>query len=107
MSSGYNLDLKEGVHFRVKRGHWLPRKAGVECIALGRTLYHAREGGQVPRHEYLHLAQFARYGTPRVLLHYLVNLARNYYRHRDFGKAFRDVPFEVEARQYEAGAFDA
>ena len=106
MNNGYDLDLKEGVDYRVKRGHWLPRKAGVDCIALGATLYHARADGRVPKHEYLHLAQFSKYGVARVLLHYLVHFTRNYSRCRDLGKAFCDVPFEVEARRYEAGALD-
>ena len=103
MSTGYNLALREGIDFRVKRGHWLPRKLGVPCIAFGKTLYCLAADAEVPKHEYLHLAQFQKYGVARVLLHYLRHVTRNYLRLGSFGAAFREVPFEVEARRYEAG----
>jgi hypothetical protein len=103
MNGEYNLDLKEGIDFRVKRGHWFPEKLGVECIAFGKTLYCRKVDGEVPRHEFLHIAQFSKYGVTRVILHYLVHLVRNYYRYRNFAVAFRQVPFEVEAGNYEAG----
>jgi len=97
----YNLELREGENFRVKRGHWLPKKVGVECIAFGRTLYHREKDGKVPLHEYLHLAQFHRYGVVRVLFHYLFHVGKNFILYRNFGKAFVGVPFEVEAREFE------
>ena len=102
MSTGYNLALREGIDFRVKRGHWLPRKLGVPCIALGKTLYCLAADAEVPRHEYLHIAQFHKYGVARVVLHYLWHVTRNYLRLRSLGAAFREVPFEVEARRYAA-----
>jgi len=97
----YNLDLEEGRDFEFKRSHWLPKKVGVECIAFGGTLYHRGEDSEVPRHEFLHLAQFHRYGVARVLLHYLFHLVKNRIRYGNFGKAFREVPFEQEAREFE------
>ena len=103
MSQEYDLTLREGIDFRVKRGHWLPRKLGVPCIAFGRTLYCLAADAVVPKHEYLHIAQFHKYGVTRVVLHYLCHVARNYRRLGNFGAAFREVPFEVEARDYEAG----
>ncbi|NQT38372.1 MAG: hypothetical protein HQ581_12825 [Planctomycetes bacterium] len=103
MRGGYNLDLKEGVDFRVKRGHWLPKKLGADWIAFGRTLYCGKVDGEIPKHEFLHIAQFSRYGIARVILHYVFHFGRNYCRYRSFGKAFREVPFEVEARDFEAG----
>jgi hypothetical protein len=102
MRGEYNLDLKEGVDFKVKRGHWLPKKLGAEWIAFGRTLYCRQVDGAVPKHEFLHIAQFARYGVACVILHYLFHVGRKYVRCRNFGKAFRQVPFEVEARDFEA-----
>jgi MoaA/NifB/PqqE/SkfB family radical SAM enzyme len=98
----YDLDLAEGVHFAVKRNHWLPRKLGVGYLAFGKTLYCKDGDGGIPRHEYLHLAQFHRYGIPRVLFHYLYHFCRSYWKGRDFAKAFQAVPFEVEARAFEA-----
>ena len=55
----------------------------------------------VPHHEFLHLAQFRRFGVPRVLAHYVRYAAAGFVRHRDLGRAFREVPFEVEARAYD------
>ena len=103
MNDRYNLNLKEGVDFQVKRGHWLPRKLGPECIAFRKTLYCKATDAEVPKHEFLHIVQFARYGTVRVLLHYVYHISKNLFRFRNFGKAFRQVPFEIEARDFEAG----
>jgi len=103
MNGAYNLDLKEGIDFRIKRGHWFPKKLGVEWIAFGRTLYCRNVDGEVPRHEFLHIVQFSRYGVIRVILHYVFHLARNFCRFRNFAVAFRQVPFELEAGDYEAG----
>ena len=102
MTGKYNLDLKEGTDFRVKRGHWLPQKFGVECIAFGKTLYCRAVDADVPKHEFLHIVQFSEYGVVRVILHYLFHVGKNLCRFRNFGKAFRAVPFEVEAREFEA-----
>ena len=102
MRDGYNLDLKEGVDFTVKRGHWLPKKLGVEYLAFGRTLYFRMVEGGIPKHEFLHLAQFHKYGVAGVVFHYLYHLARNLCRYRNFRDSFREVPFEREAREFEA-----
>ena len=102
MKAGYNLDLKEGVDFRVRRGHWLPRKLSVDCIAFGKTLYFRSTDEGIPKHEFLHLAQFHKYGAARVVLHYLFHLARNFCRYRNFRDSFCEVPFEREAREFEA-----
>jgi len=101
MNPLYHLDIQEGVHFRVKRGHWLPRRLGVDCVAFGRVLYLQRPDAPIPRHEFLHLVQFRTYGIPRVVCHYLFHAAQNYRQCRNLAKAFRDIPFEREARAFE------
>ena len=101
MKGGYNLNLKEGVDFKVKRGHWLPKKLGVDYLAFGRMLYFRKVDGVIPKHEFLHLAQFHKYGVIRVVLHYLFHLAMNFYRYRNFRDSFCEVPFEREAREFE------
>jgi hypothetical protein len=103
MKGGYNLALKEGFDFTVRRRHWLPQILGVDCLAFGKTLYFRRADGGIPKHEFLHLAQFHQYGVARVVLHYLFHVARNYRRYGNFRDAFREVPFEREAREFEAG----
>lgn len=100
MNRLYDLDLQEGVHFRVERGHWLPRRLGVDCVAFGRVLYLRHPDAAIPRHEFLHLVQFRTHGTPKVICHYLFHTVRNYVRHRNWAAAFRDVPFEKEARAF-------
>ena len=102
MTGRYKLDLREGIDFRVKRGHWLPRKFGVDFIAFGKTLYCRAPDAEVPKHEFLHIAQFAKYGIARVLMHYVFHVAGNLCQSRNLGAAFREVPFEVEAREFEA-----
>ena len=102
MTGRYKLDLREGIDFRVKRGHWLPRRLGGEYIAFGKTLYCRAADAEVPKHEFLHIVQFSEYGVVRVILHYLFHVGRNLCRFMDFGRAFCEVPFEVEAREFEA-----
>jgi hypothetical protein len=105
MTKRYNLDLKAGVDFTVKRKHWLPEKLGSECIAFGKTLYLRGTEERIPQHEFLHIAQFHKYGVMSVVWHYLFHLARNYRRFGNFRDSFREVPFEKEARDFEAGLF--
>jgi hypothetical protein len=102
MSTGYKLDLAEGVDFKVKRKHWLPEKLGVDCVAFGRTLYVRKAESDIPRHEFLHLAQFHKYGVLRVILHYLFHISLNVCRYRNVRDSFCNVPFEREARDFEA-----
>jgi hypothetical protein len=102
MVRGYKTDLIEGVDFTVKRPHWLPRKVGVEWVAFGRTLYGRTAEGPLPKHELLHLAQFRRYGISGVLLHYAFHFVRNRWSCGSAGRAFSEIPFEREAREYES-----
>lgn len=103
MATQYNLDLKPGVDFTVKRSHWLPEKLGIECIAFGKTLYLRGAAERIPQHEFLHIAQFHKYGIARVVFHYLQHIIKNYRRFGNFRDSFREVPFEKEARDFEAG----
>jgi len=97
----YNLGLKETVDFEFKRDHWLPNLLGPPYIAFRKTLYGKKGHDEVPLHEYLHLAQFDKFGAPRVLLHYLGHIARAVSEGANFKDAFVGVPFEVEARAFE------
>jgi hypothetical protein len=101
----YNLDLKPGVDFRICENHWLPRKMGAAVFVFGKTMYFSGRMEKLPAHEYLHVAQFRKYGRLRVLMHYLYHLPLNYARSGNFATAFRNVPYEVEARNFESGRF--
>lgn len=98
----YDLSLARGIDFRVKENHWLPRVLGADLIAFGRTLFARSLCPQVPHHEFLHLAQFRRHGVAGVLTHYVYHGVWNLVRERRLGAAFRDVPFEREARAFQA-----
>jgi MoaA/NifB/PqqE/SkfB family radical SAM enzyme len=97
----YALALTRGADYAVREHSWLARRLNVRYLALGSTLHASGPVPNVPRHEFLHLAQFRRFGIVRVLAHYVRHAAVGLIRHRDPGRAFRDVPFEAEARAYE------
>jgi hypothetical protein len=97
----YNLTLQPGVHFQIKENHRIPQKMGVDYFVFGRTMYCRGKMLNLPKHEFLHVAQFRKYGSFLVLMHYLFYLIINLIRYRKFGKAFAEVPFEVEARLFE------
>ena len=97
----YNLNLEPGKDFRIKENHSTPEKMGVDFFVFGRTMYCRGKLEVLPKHEYLHVAQFRKYGVVLVLLHYLFFLILNMIKYGKFAKAFEAVPFEVEARKYE------
>jgi hypothetical protein len=105
MNKQYNLNLKAGVDFKVCLDHWLPQKLGVVAVAFGRTLYLGSNDDRIPQHEFLHIVQFNTYGVAHVVCHYLFHVSRNYRRFGNFKDAFREIPFEKEARDFEAGVF--
>ena len=98
----YRLDLKLGEDFIIMENHRLAHKLGSEIIVIGRKMYCSGELEEVPRHEYLHIAQYKKYGTILVLLHYWFYITINLLRFWNFKKAFQQVPFEQEAREFEA-----
>jgi len=97
----YNLNLVAGKDFTIRENHSLPAKIGAEIFVFGRTMYFRNSMTKLPKHEYLHVAQFRKYGRFLVLLHYLFFLGVNMLKYRNFAKAFEAVPFEVEARKFE------
>ena len=105
MKKQYNLNLKAGVDFRVCQEHWLPQKLGVAAVAFGSTLYLRSKEECIPQHEFLHIVQFHTFGVVHVVCHYLFHIARNYRRLGNFKESFREIPFEKEARAFEAGVF--
>ena len=82
------------------KGHWLPRRLKLRYLALGRTIYGRDDDDRVPAHELMHVAQFAQHGIGGVLLHYFKHVGKGLLRHRRLGRAFAEVPFEVEARAF-------
>lgn len=97
----YNLKLKVGTDFIISENHWIPNKMGVEVFVFGKTMHFMKKMEQIPKHEYLHIAQFKKYGIVLVIFHYLFYLIMNLFKYRNFGKAYLAIPFEVEARDFE------
>ena len=100
MKTKYDLNLEEGVDFKVKECHWLPRKMNVDYFVFRKTMYCRNHKVDLPRHEFLHLAQFKKYGTIIVILHYVYFIIKNLIKYRMFSTAFQEIPFEVEARKF-------
>lgn len=101
LENKYDLNMKAGRDFQLLTEHWLPIWLGVPYIALGRKLYCKNDCTKIPRHEYLHIAQFRRYGYFLVISHYLWYLVINSMRYRNVADAFRNIPFEQEAQCFE------
>jgi len=101
LENRYNLEIMPGRDYFIRENHWLPRKLGIRLIAFGKTLYCAGDLPVIPDHEFLHIVQFRRFGVPRVIGHYLFHLTRNYLTSFDFAQAYRNIPFEREARYYD------
>ena len=97
----YNLNLQPGKDFKIKENHRIPGKMGVDFFVFGRTVYCRGKMEKLPDHEFLHVAQFRKYGSFLVILHYLFYLSVNMVKYRNFATAFKAVPFEVEARRFE------
>lgn len=97
----YNLDLVPGKDFFIKENHRIPQKMGVDFFVFGKTMYCKGKMEKLPFHEFLHIAQFRKYGNFLVILHYLFFISLNMLKYRNFGLAFEAVPFEVEARNFE------
>lgn len=97
----YNLKLKAGIDFSIKENHWLPKKMGIDFFVFGKTMFCRKKMETLPKHEFLHIAQFKKYGVFLVLIHYIFYINLYLLKYRNFKKAFSAVPFELEARRFE------
>jgi hypothetical protein len=83
------------------KSKWLPECLRAEAFVLYPLVVFEKAKGKVPRadlvHEMIHVRQIRRLGYIRFSLlyewHYLLGLIR----YRDDDKAYRSVPFEIEA----------
>jgi len=100
-SNKYDLSLIPIRDFAIVEEHKLPAKMNVEYFVFGKTIYCRDKFVKMPNHEYLHLAQFKKYGIILSTFHYLFYIAINMFKYKNFKNAFENVPFEIEARNYE------
>ncbi len=101
MEKKYNLNLRPGMDFFIEKNHWLPKLLKVEYVAFGKKLYSAGPGTTIPRHEFLHIAQFEKFGVPIVIWHYLYHFFKNLFQLKKIPDAYAAIPFEIEARVYQ------
>lgn len=97
----------------VKWSHWLPKllsKYGLaHAITWKRTIYLADDylSESLFKHEYAHVLQFQRYLWFEFLFIYLKDYLVNLFKFGfDHSKAYRNIPFEVEAYQRQVFLLD-
>ena len=89
----------------MKYNHWLPKLLKVNAIVLFQNVYYAMPKGKVSnrllRHEEKHVVQQREEGIIMFKIKYIYEFAVNYVRYRNFWKAYRNISYEVEAREAE------
>lgn len=90
---------------KCKYRHWLPRLIGYAGITLGRTIYFAGEEGTISsklyKHELQHVRDIRADGLIKFYWLYLFWFARLLCKLRNWGKAYRAIPYEKRAQKAE------
>ena len=89
----------------IKYSHWafrLPLLRNYSGIVVGRQIWFKHPKGKVSealvRHELVHQEQMTRVSIPLFYLIYLRDYLKNLMHYRNHDKAYREIPFEIEAR---------
>ncbi len=81
----------------------LPILRNYAAICLGYWVFFKEKEDDVPlyqiRHEYVHVDQIARHGIFQFYTIYLFHFCMNMLKYRNWDKAYREIPFEKEARE--------
>lgn len=87
--------------------HWLPVFMHAEAVCIGRTIYYRGPKHSVwpalRKHEMKHVEQYEKYGLLGFLVIYLFWYTVGRLQGKDHWGAYKDIPFEVEARAAEKG----
>lgn len=87
--------------------HWLPPIMGAEAVTVGNTIYYRKaKSASYPykwlrNHEMVHVMQYKKYGLVGFLVLYFVWYLIGRMQKKDHWKAYKDIPFEIEARKAE------
>ena len=85
--------------------HWLPKLLNVNAIVLFQTIYYAmpkeKVSDRLKRHEEKHVEQQKEEGSIIFKIKYAYEFLVNYMRYREYWKAYRNISYEVGARQAE------
>ena len=88
-----------------KYNHWLPKLLKVNGIVLFKTIYYRQKSIYVSDrlrwHEEKHVEQQEKEGSLIFKVKYVYEFVVNYIRYRKFWQAYRNISFEIEARQAE------
>lgn len=86
-----------------KYSHWLPKLLNSFAVTVGRTIYYedAQPTDRLRRHEEKHVEQYMQYGVLGYLTRYFFSYFKNRLRGMDKYEAYRNIPFEIEARAAE------
>ena len=89
----------------MKYKHWIPKLLKVNAIVIFQTIYYAmpeeKVSDRLRRHEEKHVQQQREEGNIIFKIKYVYEFLVNYIKYRKFWKAYRNISFEVEARQAE------
>ena len=85
--------------------HWLPKFLNVNAIVLFQVIYYVMPkedvSGRLRRHEEKHVEQQEEEGSIIFKIKYVYEFAVNYIRYRKFWKAYKNISYEIEAREAE------
>lgn len=89
----------------MKYNHWLPKLINVNAIVLFQTIYYAMPKAKVSdrlrRHEEKHVEQQKEKGSLVFKIKYVYEFIINYIRYWKFWKAYRNISYEIQAREAE------
>ena len=89
----------------MKYNHWLPKLLNINAIVLFQTIYYAmpqkKVSNRLRRHEEKHVEQQQEEGSLLFKIKYVYKFVVNYIRYREYWKAYRNISYEVGARQAE------
>ena len=90
----------------MKYNHWLPQLINVNAIVLLKTIYYAmpqkKVSDRLRRHEEKHVEQQEEEGSIIFKIKYVYEFVVNYVRYRKFWKAYKNISYEVEAKEAES-----
>lgn len=87
---------------KVIQNHWIPRLLSVEGITLYPRIllsdsYEVAYTNRTLNHEFIHVAQIRKLGFLRFYVSYLFDYFVLYLKYRSKQKAYRSIPYEIEA----------
>lgn len=102
-----DIGIKKEVEVKEIFNHWLPPLLGAEAVTVGNTIYYRKQKSAsypyqwLRNHEMVHVEQYKKYGVYGFLFMYLIYYLVGRLKGKDHWSAYKDIPFEIEARKAE------